>query len=66
MSTHGDLGNEEVVFRHQDVEEVSKAIQVKTENLLNEVNSISPETLKVYLEHLRWKYIKSKYTKVIY
>ena len=66
MSTHGDLGNEEVVFKHQEVEEVSKAIQVKTENMLNEVNSKLSESQDLYLEHLRWKYIKSKYTKVIY
>jgi hypothetical protein len=50
MSAHGDSGDEEVMFKDQEVEEVSEASQAEIENLLNEVNGMSPETLNVYLE----------------
>ena len=39
------------MFKDQEVEEVSEASQGEIENLLNEVNGTSPETLNVYLEH---------------
>jgi hypothetical protein len=52
MSAHGDSGDEEVMFKDQEVEEVSEASQAEIENLLNEVNGMSPETLNVYLEHI--------------
>ena len=51
MSAHGDSSDEEVMFKDQEVEEVSEASQGEIENLLNEVNGTSPETLNVYLEH---------------
>lgn len=51
MSVHGDSGDEEVMFKGKEVEEVSEPSQDETENVLNEVNGMSPETLKVYLEH---------------
>ena len=51
MSVHGDSGDEEVMFKDKEVEEVSEPSQDETENVLNEVNGMSPETLKVYLEH---------------
>ena len=51
MSAHGDSSDEEVMFKDQEVEEVSEASQGEIENLLNEVNGTNPETLNVYLEN---------------
>ena len=51
MSSHGNSGEEEVMFKDQhEVEEVSELSQGEAENVLNQLSCMSPEVLNFYLE----------------